>query len=377
MQDVYLFNVIIGSPCVYADETCMRHFQIRTFLGSGHLKNAYLNGRCDYIPVNLSEIPAWLHQAEIDTALIQVSPPDHEGYCNLGLSVDIVPSLIKNAKNVIAQVNHHLPVTNGETKVHVSQIDHFVISDRPLLTILNDTPSEIEHLIGNHVAELIPDYATVQVGLGKIADSVLTALKSKKGLGIHSGSITDQVMELMELGVITNEHKEINRNKTICTTITGSEKLYKYANQNENIELYPTDYTHNAAVIAKLSNFCSVNSALEVDLTGQINAEQVGRYPVAGVGGQMDFIHGARLSRGGKAIIALPSTARKGTESRIKMKVSYVTSLKSEIDYVVTEYGIASLFGKSLMERAKELIAVAHPKFREELRSDFRKLLLI
>jgi 4-hydroxybutyrate CoA-transferase len=374
LKDVYLYNLIIGSPCLYAEPTCHNHFKIRTFLGSASLKSAYLNNVCDYIPVNLSEIPRWVEQQEIDVALIQVSPPNNDGFCNLGVSVDIVHSLIRNARTVVAQVNHELPSTNGETLVHVSKIDHFVVSHRPLLTSLSGTPSEIEKRIGSYVADLIPDFATIQVGLGKIADSILFSLKSKIGLGIHSGSITDTVTELIDLGVITNERKEINRFKTVCTTLTGTMELYKYAHRNPNIELYPTTYTHNAAVIAKLSHFHSINSALEVDLTGQINAEQVGMFPVAGVGGQMDFIHGAKLSNGGMAIIALPSTAQKGNESRIKVKVPFVTSVKSEIDYVVTEYGIASLFGKTLKERAKELIAIAHPKFREELTAEFNKV---
>lgn len=375
LQNITIYNAIIGSPCLYADPSCLPYFNIRTFLGSAKFKSAYANDKCDYLPVNLSEIPKWIEREEIDVALVQVSPPDEEGYFNLGISVDVVQTLIKKAKTVIAQVNSELPVTNGNTKVHHSQIDYFVLSDRPLLSIPSGTPSEEELAIGRNVAELIPDYATVQVGIGKIADSVLLSLKDKKGIGIHSGSITDIAIDLIESGIITNERKEIDRGKTVCTTLTGTDKLYKYAHKNENIELYPVDYTHNAAVVSQISNFISVNSALEVDLTGQINAEQVGQYPLAGVGGQMDFIHGARLSKGGKAIIAMPSTARKGTESRIKFKVPYVTSLKSEIDYVVTEYGIAPLFGKSLKERAEELISVAHPKFRDELKFELKKVL--
>lgn len=372
LQNVYLYNAIIGSPCIYADPSCHTHFKIRTFLGTASLKSAYQNNACDYLPVNLSKIPRFIEQEKMDVALIQVSPPNEEGYCNLGLSVDAVQTLVKSVKIVIAQVNSELPLTFGETYVHVSEIDYFVVSNRSLLTISSGNPTELEMKIGSYVAELIPDYATIQVGLGKIADSVLLSLKSKKGLGIHSGSITDSVAELMDLGIITNERKEINQYKTVCTTLTGTKELYTYCHNNENIELYPTTYTHNPTIISKINNFHSVNSALEVDLTGQINAEQVGTYPVAGVGGQMDFIHGATLSKGGKAIIALPSTAKKGTESRIKVNIPFITSVKSEIDYVVTEYGIASLFGKTLNERAKELIAIAHPNFKDKLLAEFK-----
>jgi 4-hydroxybutyrate CoA-transferase len=367
LQDVTIYNTVIGSPCIYAEPDCHPHFQIRTFLSSPRLKSAFLNEACDYLPVNLSEIPRWITQENIDIALIQVTPPNGEGYCNLGLSVDVVQTLIKNAKYVIAEVNSHLPWTYGDTLVHVSEIDHFVFSARPLLTIPRGVPSKEEEAIGHNVAELIPNHATIQVGIGRIADSILLTLKNKKALGIHSGSIIDPVMDLMKLGVITNEYKEVNRFKTVCTTLTGTEELYAFADKNPEIELHPSNYTHHPGVIANISNFYSINSALEVDLFGQINAEQVGQYPIGGVGGQMDFIKGSKLSHGGRSIIALPSTAKNGTQSRIKTIVSHVTSLKSDIDYVVTEYGIATLFGKSLKERVNELIAIAHPNFRQEL----------
>lgn len=367
LQEVSLYNIVIGSPCIYADSECLSHFKIRTFLSSAQLKQAFINKACDYVPVNLSEIPELIKEEKIDVALIQVSPPNEEGYCNLGLSVDVVQTLINHAAIVIAEVNHNLPFTYGDTFVHVTRIHHFIESQHQLLTIPCGKPSEEEMTIGSYVASLIPDYATIQVGVGKIANSVLLSLKNKKGLGIHSGSITDPIIELMELGVVTNERKEVKRYKTVCTTLTGTNELYEFCDRNEKIELLPTNYTHNATIISNISNFYSINSALEVSITGQINAEQVGDYPVAGVGGQMDFIRGSRLSPGGKAIIALPSTARKGKQSRIKFDIPYVTSIKSEIDYVVTEYGIAKLFGKSLKERAEELIAVAHPDFRTEL----------
>ncbi|MFD6210799.1 acetyl-CoA hydrolase/transferase family protein [Peribacillus sp. NPDC060253] len=372
-KNVFLYNMVIGSPCVYADTACHPHFKIRTFLSSPLLKKAFLNDACEYLPVNLSEIPRWIKQEKIDVALIQVSPPNDAGYCNLGISVDFVQTLIKEATYVIAELNSQMPLTNGDTLLHISEIDQFVLSDRPLLSIPSGEPSEEEVAIGKFVAELIPDYSTIQLGVGKIADSILLSLKSKKGLGIHSGSITDPVKELIELGVITNENKEINQYKTVCATITGTEELYEFCHLNESIEIYPTDYTHNAAIISRISNFHSVNSALEVDIFGQVNAEQIGDFTMAGVGGQMDFIRGARLSKGGKAIIALPSTVKKGTQSRIKTKISYVTSLKSEIDYVVTEFGVASLFGKSLRERAKALIKIAHPNFREQLLAEYEE----
>lgn len=375
LQEISLYNIVLGSPCKYAEEACHPYFNIRTFLSSPLLKKAYENKKCDYVPVNFSDIPRWIKEESIDVALIQVSPPNTEGFCNLGLSVDVVQTLIKEATLVIAEVNSNLPHTFGETLIHVSEIDYYVPSDRPLLTIPIRQPSEEDLEIGKYVATLIPDYATIQVGIGKVATGIIHSLQSKKGLGVHSGSISDDIMELIKIGVITNERKEINRDRTVCTTLTGTNDLYEFCHRNESIELYPTNYTHNAAIISKISNFHSINSALEVSLSGQINAEQVeDSYVVAGVGGQMDFMQGSKLSPGGKAIIALPSTAKNGTESRIKAHIPYVTSIKSEIDYVVTEYGIAKLFGKSLRERARSLIAIAHPDFRATLSEEFEQL---
>ncbi|MBD1383605.1 acetyl-CoA hydrolase/transferase family protein [Metabacillus arenae] len=372
--DVTLYNNIIGSPCVYAAAECFPNLQIRTFLGSPLLKEAYQNRACDYIPINLSEIPRFIENANMDIAFIQVSPPNEKGYCNLGISVDFAHSLIQSAKCVIAEVNSQMPSTYGNTSVHVKDIDCFVLTSRPLLSIPQGTSTSHEQKIGEYVSELIPDQATIQVGLGSLADSIIRALSSKKGLGIHSGSITDAVIDLVEKGVITNEHKEIDRCKMVCTTLTGTERLYRFAHMNPLIELHPVSYTHNGSTHAKLARFHSINSALEVDLTGQINAEQVGPFPLAGVGGQMDFIRGAGLSKSGKSIIALPATAKGGTQSRIKFSVSYVTSLKSDVHYVVTEYGIASLFGKSIKQRAEELLAVAHPDFREQLKYEVEKI---
>ena len=375
LTDVTLYNVVLGSPCKYANATCYPHFNIRTFLSSPLLKEAYENQACDYIPVNFSEIPKWIGQEKIDVALIQLSPPDEAGFCNLGISVDVVQTLIKEATIVIAEVNEQLPRTFGDTVVHVEEIDYFVHAERPLITLANELPTAEDLKIGEYVAMLIADYATIQVGIGKVANGIIHSLKSKKGLGVHSGSFSDAMMELMKLGVITNERKEIHRGKTVCTTLTGTKELYEFCHLNDSVELYPTNFTHNPAVISNINNFHAINSALEVSLFGQINAEQIGRHIVAGVGGQMDFIHGAKLSQGGKSIIALPSTAKNGTASRIKVHVPHVTSIKSEVDYVVTEYGIAKLFGKSLTERAKSLIAIAHPDFRSNLSEDLKHIL--
>jgi 4-hydroxybutyrate CoA-transferase len=373
LHDVILYNNIIGSPCIYAASECFPNLQIRTFLGSPLLKNAYRNRSCDYIPINFAEIPRFIENEKPDVAFIQVSPPNEKGYCNLGVSVDFAHSIIQSSKFVIAETNNQMPITFGDTWVHVNDIDCFVLTSRPLLTMSSGEPDSIVEKISEYVSELVPNYATVQVGLGSLGDSIIRSLGNKKGLGIHSGSITDSVIDLIEKGVITNEHKGIDQGKVVCTTLTGTEHLYRFVHMNPLIELKRVSYTHNGSTFAKLNSFHAINSALEIDLTGQINAEQVGSFPIAGVGGQMDFIRGAQLSNGGKSIIAIPSTAKKGNQSRIKINVSHVTSLKSDIHYVVTEYGIACLFGKSIKQRAEELLEITHPNFREQLKYEFEK----
>ncbi|PWA08120.1 acetyl-CoA hydrolase [Pueribacillus theae] len=367
-----LFVNVAGSPLLYAQEECLPYFQIRAFLSTFGLKNAMQNGDCDYVPVNLSEIPKLIKQSEVDVAMIQVSPPNDDGYCSLGISVEAIHALVEKANYVIAEVNDQMPFTHGETLVNVDQIDCFVESSRPLLEIPEGKISDVEKKIGENVADLIPDGATIQWGIGNIPNSVLYSLKDKKELGVHSGSITDPVIELIEKGVITNSKKSVVPNKIVCTTLLGTEKLFRYVHNNPMVELHPADFTHNGKIIGQIDDFYAINSALEVDLTGQINAESIKNTTVAGVGGQMDFIRGAKNSKGGKSIIAFPSTLKGGKKSRIKAAIECVTSLKSEVDYIVTEYGVASLFGKSLKERAAELISIAHPDFRDELREQLK-----
>lgn len=365
---------VAGSPLLYAKEENLPFFRIRTMLSTFGLRKAIEKGHCDYIPINLSEIPKMIKQSDVDVALIQVSPPNEKGYCSLGISVEAVHTLIEKARYIVAEVNDQMPVTYGETMIHVEKIDRFVLSSRPLLEIPEGRLSEVEKKIGENVAELIPDGATIQWGIGNIPNSVLYSLMDKRDIGVHSGSITDPVIDLIEKGVITNERKRVLPNKIVCTTLLGTEKLFRYVHNNPMIELHPVDFTHHGNVIGQIDNFYAINSALDVDLSGQVNAESLNGLTVAGVGGQMDFIRGAQNSDGGKSIIALPSTTKDEKKTRIKTAVEKVTSLKSEVDYVVTEYGVASLFGKSLNERAKELISIAHPNFREDLRSELTKL---
>lgn len=369
IQTSYIYTMVQGSRCKYASSDCLPFFKIRTFLSSPLLKGAFTEGDCDYIPINMSKIPDWLKHKEIDTVLMQVSPPNEKGFCSLGVSVDFMKTAIQYGKNIIAQVNSEVPWIFGDTAVHVNEIDSFVVSNRPILEMSPKPLTDVERKIGEYVAEIIPDKSTFQIGVGSIAESILLNLEYKNDLGVHTGTFTDGIIRLIEKGVINNKYKNLNKGKIVATNIFGTRKLYDYVHNNPLFELYSVEYTHDINTLSKIQNFYSINSALEVDLTGQINAEKFGSYPIAGVGGQMDFIKGSQASPGGKSIIALPSTAKNDSISRISKKVAYVTSLKSEIDYVVTEYGIATLLGKSQKERMNELISIAHPAFREELRS--------
>jgi 4-hydroxybutyrate CoA-transferase len=369
IQNAYIYTMVQGSKCSFANKECLPFFKIRTFLSSPLLKTAFIDGECDYIPINMSKIPEWLKQNELDTVLIQVSPPNEKGFCCLGISVDFMKSAIHSGKNIIAEVNSEVPWTFGETTIHVTEIDSFILTSRPMIETTPKPLTEVERKIGENVAELIPDQSTLQIGIGSIAESILLNLEHKKNLGIHTGTFSDGIIHLIEKGVITNKYKNLNNGRVVATNISGTKKLYDYVHNNPLIELYPVNYTHNLSTLSKIDNLYSINSALEVDLSGQINAEKYSSYPIAGVGGQMDFIKGSQASLGGKSIIALPSTAKNHTISRITNCVAHVTSLKSEIDYVVTENGIASLFGKSIRERMEEMISIAHPMFREELKS--------
>lgn len=370
IKGISLYINVAGSPLQYAQKECYGFFNIRAFLSSVGLLGIVKSSDFDYIPLNLSNIPDYLKNKKIDVALIQVSPPNKKGFCNLGISVDYTKSLIKEAEIVIAEVNPNLPKTYGDTMVHIDEVDCFVQSSKSVLELKERELSNIERKIGEHVASLIPDGSTIQWGIGGIPNSVLKELSNKKDLGVHSGSITEPIINLMENKVITNQYKSYKKGKVICTTVLGNKKLYDYINENPMIELHPVDVTHNVNVIQQIDNFHAINSAIEVDVYGQINAETINGNIIAGVGGQMDFIKGARLSDGGKSIIALTSTTPDFKKSKIKVVIDSVTSIKSEIDYIVTEYGIAELFNKSLKERAEAIISIAHPKFREALKRE-------
>ncbi|QQK80294.1 acetyl-CoA hydrolase/transferase family protein [Salicibibacter cibi] len=371
LENVTIYNMPLGTPCEYANPEWDQHFKVNSFLLSGGLKDSYKSGMTDYFPMNLSDIPEYMEQLRPDVAFIQCTPPDNEGNVNLGLSADYTLSLIQHAQLVIAEISHQLPWVNGRGTISSTGIDVFVKGSLPPNELPSAIPGDTEHKIAHYVAELIPDRSTIQIGIGSLANSIIGALKNKSDLGVHTGTFPEALIDLYENGVVTNEHKEINQGKIVATCLAGTQQLYNYADCHSNIELHPSDYTHSTATISQLSNFHAINSAVQVDLTGQINAEKIKDFYIGGVGGQMDFMRGAMASKGGKSIIALPSTAAKGTKSRIVPTLTSATSTKSDVHYVVTEYGIASLYGKTLAERKKELINITHLDFRDELTESF------
>ncbi|MPM23414.1 Butanoate coenzyme A-transferase [bioreactor metagenome] len=310
----------------------------------------------------------------MDVALVQVSPPDQNGYCSLGVSVDYTKPALESAKTVIAQVNPQMPRTMGDSFVHVSQLDWIVEADVPLLQLKPPVIGAVERAIGEHCAGLIRDGDTLQLGIGAIPDAVLLFLKEKKDLGIHSEMFSDGVVELFEAGVITNRRKTLHPGKCVVTFLMGTRRLYDFVNDNPAVMMMPVDYVNDPYVIRQNDNLVSINSCLQVDLQGQVVSTSVGKREFSGVGGQVDFVRGANMSRGGRSIMAMPATAKGGAVSKIAAVIdegASVTTSRHDVGYVVTEYGVAELRGKTLRQRARALIAIAHPDFRAALAQEF------
>ncbi|CAF1076789.1 unnamed protein product [Adineta steineri] len=339
---------------------------------SPFIRSYVADGTASYIPTLLSEMPRLFDEniLPLDAALIQVSPPDKHGYCSLGIALEITRSAVRNAKKIIAQINRHMPRTHGDTFVHMNEIDAYVEHDEPLMELdYSQEITEIERSIGKRVAELIDDGSTLQMGVGAVPDCVLNSLQNHKDLSIASEMISDGVVPLIQNGVINNRYKKFHPGHTTCTFILGTRKLYDFVDDNPNILLFDVAVTNDPARIRQNPKMCSINSALEIDLTGQVCAESLGSTHYSGVGGQMDFMRGAALSQHGKPIIVLPSQTSKGI-SRIVNTLKEgagVTTTRAHVHYVVTEYGVANLFGKNCQQRAKALIGIAHPDHREAL----------
>lgn len=372
LWNIEIVSISLQGDAVITDPKYKGIFRINSLFVSQNVRTAVNEGRADYIPVFLSEIPILFKQGilPIDVALVQVSPPDKHGFCSLGVSVDIAATAVKTAKHVIAQINPRMPRTLGDGMMKMEAFDAVVYHEQELPEVTyDDNVPEITRRIGAHCAELVVDGATLQTGIGAIPDAVLDSLTNHKGLGIHTEMFSDGIIPLVESGVITNEFKRKHRGKSVASFILGSRKLYDFVDDNPAVNVLGIDYVNDTSVIRTNPKVTAINSAIEVDLTGQVCSDSIGMYHYSGVGGQMDFIRGASLSEGGKPIIALPSITSKGISrivSFLKQGAGVVTT-RAHVHYIVTEYGIAYLYGKNLRQRAKALIEIAHPNHREIL----------
>jgi len=380
--DAELFQVVTLGVGPYNAAKYKHNFRNNSFFISETTRAAINNGEADYTPAFMSEIPALFTRGlvPVDVALIQTSLPDRYGLVNLGVSVDIVKAALQQARLIIAQVNSYMPRVHGDGFIHVKDIDFIIPHDEPLLEYSPKVKGEVVQRIGEYVARLVQDGDTIQVGYGSIPDALLSHLKGKKHLGVHTEMISDGTVELIKCGAVDNSRKTINRGKSIASFCMGKKETYEYLNNNPTIELRTVDYTNNPLIIAQHSNMTAINSALEIDLTGQATAESIGNIFYSGIGGQADFVRGTVLSPGGKCILVLQSTAVSGEVSRISpflKEGAGITLHRGDVHYVVTEYGIAYLHGKSIRERAMALIAIAHPKFRPWLIEEAKKRHLI
>lgn len=371
-QQVELVQLLSMGPADYITPQMAQHLRINSLFISQNVRKAVNDGLADFTPVMLSEIPKLFRTGRLllDMAVIQVSPPDEHGYCSYGVEVGVTKSAAESAGMVIAEVNPNMPRTLGDSFIHVNQINYFVEVDYPLPEVLPAPASDVQERIARHIAELIPDGATLQMGIGGIPDAVLRQLTGHKNLGIHTELFSDGVMDMINAGVITNAAKSIHAGKVVSGFVLGSRKLYRYIHDNPIFEFHPTEYVNDPFIIAKNDRMVSINSALEVDLTGQVCADSIGPQFYSGVGGQLDFVRGAGRSKDGMTFIALPSTAKNDTMSRIVPQLKAgagVTTTRNDVHFIATEFGVADLWGRSIAERVQALVNIAHPNFRESL----------
>ncbi len=377
LEDVEICQALTVTGSEYVSPEMEGHLRVNSLFISGNVRKAIQEGKADFTPVLLSEFPLLFKRniLPLDAAFIHISPPDPHGYCTLGIESGLTRTAAELARLVIAEVNQQMPRTHGDTLIHVNEIDYFVPVNYPLaeLKMAEEGPNEVVAKIAEYIAERIPDGATLQTGIGAIPDMVLCFLQNKKDLAVHSELVSDGIIDLVEMGVINGARKTLHPGKIIAGFILGTHRLYHWANDFPLIELHRTEYVNNPFVIAQNAKMVAMNSAIEIDLTGQVCADSIGPRFYSGVGGQLDFIYGASLSEGGLPIIALPSTStlRDGTlVSRITptLKIGAgITTTRNHLHYVVTEYGMVDLYGKSIRQRAQLLISIAHPNFRDEL----------
>ena len=371
LQGVNLYHLHLSGPCTFADSSANGIFSNSLFAGPA-LRGPIEQGRAEFLPVFLSDIPHLFESRQIplDVALVQLSPPDAHGVCTLGTSIDAAMAAVLSANIVLAEINSRMPRTYGNTAVPLSKITAFTCTDRPLHAAESKAPTKVEDRIGELIAGLVDDGATLQMGIGAIPDAVLSRLGNKHHLGVHTEMFSDGLIPLIEGGVVTNREKHVHVGRTVATFVSGTQRLFDFVDNNLLVEFHPCDRTNDTALIRKNPKVCAINAAIEIDLTGQVCADSMGHKIYSGIGGQMDFIRGAALSPGGKPIIALPSTAAGGKISRITATLkpgAGVVTTRGHVHYVVTEYGAVNLHGLNLRQRAEALLSIAHPDFRAEL----------
>ena len=379
LHDVLLYHLHTSGPMPFADPALASRCRSVSLFTGPALRKPVAEGYADFVPVFLSDIPALFTSGTVrlDAALLQVSPPDAHGFCSLGTSVDAARDAADTAGLVIAEINERMPRTHGNTFVPLSRFDAFVVTDRPLHEHPHSRETDVERRIGELIADLVEDGSTLQMGIGAIPDAVLTRLGNKLELGVHTEMFSDGLIPLIEGGVVTNRQKVVARGRTLTSFVTGSRRLFDFVDDNPTLEFHGCDRTNDTSIIRKNPKVVAINSALQVDLTGQVCADSLGHQIYSGIGGQLDFIRGAALSRGGKPIIALPSTAARGAVSRIASELTPgagVVTTRGHVHWVVTEHGAVNLHGRTLRERAEALISIAHPDFRAELRREFSRI---
>lgn len=376
-RDVEIVHMVPMGPAKYCGEGMESSFRHNSIFAGAPTRKAIDAGRADFTPVFFSQVPRLLRTTlAVDVAMVQVSPPDEHGFCSLGVSVDYTKPAAEAARTVIAQVNPQMPRTMGDSFLHVSDIDHFVETDVPLLELPLPCIGPVEQAIGRNCAELVRDADTLQLGIGAIPDAVLKELGDKSDLGIHSEMFSDGVVDLIEAGVVNNRRKTLHPGRCVVTFLMGTRRLYDFVDDNPLIQMAPVDYVNDPRVIAQNDNLVSINSCVQVDLIGQVVSSSVGLRQISGIGGQADFVRGATMSRGGRTIMAISSTARGGATSKIVPLLdpgASVSTGRCDVDYVVTEFGIAQLWGRTLRSRAEQLIAIAHPNFRDELTAEHER----
>jgi 4-hydroxybutyrate CoA-transferase len=371
LKDVEIVHMVAMGPAKYAQPGMEGSFRHNSLFVGAATRKAVSEGRALHTPCFFSEIPRLFRERilPVDVTLMEVSPPDDEGFCSYGVSVDYMVASANSDRVTIAQVNRFMPWTVGE-KIHLDEIDCIVEKDEPIIELKPSVIGDTERAIGENVSKLIEDGSTLQLGIGGLSDALLLFLKNKKDLGIHTEMFSDGVVELAKAGVVTNRKKTIHTGKFVACFLMGTRKLYDFVDHNDDVLMRPVDYTNDPCIIGQHEKMVSINSALQVDMMGQVNAEMIGRNQFSGIGGQVDFVRGCSRSRGGKSIIAIPSTAARGKVSRIVVRLdegSAVTTSRNDVHLIVTEYGVADLRGKCIRDRARALIGIAHPEFRDSL----------